>query len=94
MWVPSTEEETKGPSKCYFYQSGVLMRKWHPSDLQTDETWRDVTQFIVPTIYQPYVLSLAHDLPMAGYSGVSETYTSILNNLFRPGLRIDVRAYC
>ena len=89
-----SETEAATLPACYFYQSGVLLRKWRPPDAPVDEDWRVVYQIVVPTVYREEILSLAHDSPMSGHLGVNKTYDRILRHFFWPGLRRDVAEYC
>ena len=89
-----TEEEAEQVPVCYFRKSGVLMRKWRPPDVSPEEDWKVVTQIVVPKVYRKEVLSLAHDIPMAGHLGVTKTYNKILDHFFWPKLKHDVAEYC
>lgn len=70
---------------CFYVRDGILMRKWSsdPSSLHS------VTQLVVLQ-----VLSLTHDLGMAGHLGIRKTYHRVLRNFFWPGLKSDVVSYC
>ena len=67
-------------------KSGILMRKWRPPDVSTDEDWNTHHQIVVPPLYRKEILRLAHDNAMSGHLGVSKTYNRILKYFFWPGL--------
>ena len=37
-----SEEEASTVPVCYYRKSGVLMRKWRPSDVPAGEVWKEV----------------------------------------------------
>ena len=73
------EEEADNQAQCFYFKSGVLMRKWQV-----------VHQIVVPKKYRGEILSLAHESPMAGHLGINKTYRRILSHFYRPQLRKDV----
>uniref|UniRef100_A0A8C5DT92 Gypsy retrotransposon integrase-like protein 1 n=1 Tax=Gouania willdenowi TaxID=441366 RepID=A0A8C5DT92_GOUWI len=74
----------------FFFEDGVLMRKWSP---EADEL-QAVHQVVVPKEYRPQVLSIAHDSCLAGHLGIKKTYFRVLRHFFWPGLKSDVAKYC
>ena len=51
-------------------------------------------QIVVPKCYREDVLSLAHELPLAGHLGIKKTYQKVLSHFYWPGLHRDVVKYC
>ena len=49
---------------------------------------------MVPRIYRPEILNLAHETPMSGHLGGNKTYYKILNHFYWPGLKSDVSQHC
>ena len=45
------KEEADHQAQCFYLKSGVLMRKWRPSDAPADEEWQVVHQIVVPRKY-------------------------------------------
>ncbi|PIK45984.1 hypothetical protein BSL78_17136 [Apostichopus japonicus] len=89
-----TEEELPSVSVGFYLKHGVLMRKWRPRDVSSNDEWRTIHQIVVPPVYRKGILSVAHDTPFAGHLGVTKTYNRILENFFWPGLRSAVADYC
>ena len=88
------DDELAMNPKCYFKQSGVLMRKWRPTDVPATDTWRTVYQIVVPMSKRQNVLRMAHESAMAGHLGVNKTYQRILTHFYWPKLRQDVVKFC
>lgn len=84
---------TKNKQNAYFVENGLLLRKWCASPKQ-DLDWDVSYQIVVPVLYRPHVLCLAHDHPLSGHLGVRKTYSRILKHFFWPGLKKDVVCYC
>ena len=89
-----SEDEASKHGQCFYWKSGVLMRKWRPRDVPADEEWTVAHQIVMPKKYRGEILSLAHESAMAGYLGVNKTYAKILNHFYWPHLRKDVSEYC
>jgi len=62
-----TEEEAQNQPICYFLKSGILMRKWRPPTIPSNEEWKVSYQIVVPPNHRTDVLKLAHTTPMAGH---------------------------
>ena len=88
------EKEATTVPGCYFWKSGILMRKWRPPEVPASHEWKVVYQVVLPPMYRSDVLSLAHETPMAGHLGVNKTYRKILNHFYWPGVRKDVKRFC
>ena len=90
----SAQEAEKAPV-CYFWsKSGVLMRKWRPSEVPADQEWRVLTQIVVPKSYRAEILKLAHEPPTLDHLGVRKTQDRILCHFFWPKLHQDVAEFC
>ena len=49
-----------------------------------------VHQIVLPKCCQNEVMSLAHELPMAGHLGMNKTYHKVLSHFFWPKMKRDV----
>ena len=79
---------------CYYVKNGILMRKWRPPDVSAEDEWTVNHQIVIPRVYRPEILNLAHETPMSGHLGVNKTYHKILNHFYWPGLKSDVSQHC
>ena len=79
---------------CYYTKSVILMKKFSPSDVKLDESWRIRHQIVLPQSYCDNVLSIAHDIPLAGHLGVNKTTDRILQQFFWPGIRGSIAKHC
>lgn len=86
-------ENAEFDNVSFLVKDGLLMRKWRKSN-STESEWNFVYQVVVPTIFRPQVLSLAHDHTLAGHLGITKTYNRILQHFFWHGLKRDVIRYC
>jgi len=89
-----SEEEANKVPVCYYLRNNVLMRKWRPREVSSSHEWRVIHQVVIPPLYRPEILRLAHDTPLAGHLGVNKTYRRILNHFYWPGIRKDVKSFC
>ena len=85
-----TLQEAEEVPVCFYYQNGVLMRKWRPPDALANNGWQVGHQIVVPKVYHREVISIDHDSPVAGHLGVRKTHDSILKHFWWPTLREDV----
>ncbi|MCG8117700.1 MAG: RNase H-like domain-containing protein [Candidatus Thiodiazotropha endolucinida] len=88
------EQEVAQVPVCYYVKNDVLMRKWRPPDVSAEDEWTVNHQIVVPRVYRPEILNLAHETPMSGHLGVNKTYHKILNHFYWPGLKSDVSQHC
>ena len=88
------EKEISQVPVCYYVKNGILMRKWRPPDVSTENEWTVNHQIVVPRVYRPEILNLAHETPMSGHLGVNKTYHKILNHFYWPGIKSDVSQHC
>ena len=88
-----TRERADVQPLAYFLEKGVLLRKWS-SHQGPDTEWSTVVQVVVPTLFRPQVLSLAHDTPWSAHLGVTKTHNRVLQHFFWPGLKGDVARHC
>ena len=56
------------------------MHKWRPPTISPDEQWHVSHQIVVPKCYHKDVLSLTHELPLAGHLGINKTYQNMLSH--------------
>ena len=75
-------------------QAGVLMRKWRPPTISPDEEWQVSHQIVIPKCYREDVLSLAHELALAGHLDINKTYYKVLSHFYWLGLHRDVVKFC
>ena len=78
----------------YYKQSGVLMRKWRPPEVSTEDEWKVVYQIVLPSSYREEVLQVAHETPTAGHLGVNKTESRILQHFYCPRIRKDMAEFC
>ena len=88
------EKEIDQVPVCFYVKNGILMRKWRPPDVSAEDEWTVNHQIVVPRVYRPEILNLAHDTPMSGHLGINKTYHKILNHFYWPGLKSDVSRFC
>ena len=86
------KDEIGASQVAYYWEDGILMRKWAPS--ADDSGCNTVHQIVVPVGYRVQILSLAHDNALSGHLGIAKTYYRILKHLFWPGLKRDVSRHC
>ena len=80
-------------SVAYYWDNGLLMRKWTPSQSQ-DLGWNTACQLVVPAKFRLHVLMLGHDHDFAGHLGIKKSYYRILRYFFWPGLKSDLVKHC
>lgn len=85
-----TESELSELPIGYYIKSGVLMRKWSPSDSSPGQEWNERHQIVVPVKYRSEILALAHSLPLSGHLGVNKTHDKITRHFYWPGIRKSV----
>ena len=88
------ENEISQVPVCYYVKNGILMRKWRPPDVSAEDEWTVNHQIVIPRVYRPEILNLAHETPMSGHLGVNKTYLKILNHFYWPGIKSDVSQHC
>ena len=88
------EKEIDQVPVCFYVKNGILMRKWRPPDVSAEDEWTVNHQIVVPRVYRPEILNLAHETPLSGHLGVNKTYHKILNHFYWPGLKSDVSEFC
>ena len=88
------EKEIDQVPVCFYVKNDILMRKWRPPDVSAEDEWTVNHQIVVPRVYHPEILNLAHETPMSGHLGVNKTYHKILNHFYWPGLKSDVSQFC
>lgn len=85
-------DRASGEKVAYLFDKDVLVRKWSPAAAHSDLS--SVCQIVVPAVFRPHILSVAHESPWSGYLGVTKTYQCILKHFFWPGLKTDISKYC
>ena len=56
--------------------------------------WSSYEKIPPPEARADEVISMAHDIPLAGHLGVNKTNETILAHFFLPGIRQTVAQYC
>ena len=79
---------------CYFLKNKILMRKWRPPDLPSDDDYAVAYQIVVPEPYRAKILSIAHETPLSGHLGIRKTTQKILKHFYWPGIWKDVANFC
>lgn len=87
----SSNKETEKSQATYLLEDELLLRRWSK---KMGEEWSAVYQVVVPAVFRPLVLSLAHDDLWSGHMGINKTYHRVLQHYFWPGLKRDVVQYC
>ena len=88
------ESELSKNPVCYFVQNDILMRKWRPPDVSAENEWAVKHQIVIPKVYRYEMLSLAHEIPLAGHLGSKKTLHKILEYFYWPSMRKDVTEFC
>ena len=57
------EKEISQVPVCYYVKNGILMRKWRPPDVSAEDEWTVNHQIVIPRVYRPEILNLAHVRP-------------------------------
>ena len=70
------------------------MRKWRPPGVSAEDEWTVNHEIVVPRVYRPGILNLAHKTPLSGHLGVNKTYHKIRNHFYWPGLKSDASQHC
>ena len=88
-----SEDEISSVPIGFYFQNGVLMRKWRPTDVPADADWTVKHQVVLPKPFRNEVLSIAHENSLAGHLGVTKTYYKVLNHFFWPRMKKDVSKF-
>ena len=88
------ENEVSQNPVWLFTKNGVLMRKWRPPYVSVEDEWAGKHQIVILKSYRQEILSMAHETPLSGHMGITETYQKILNYYYWPSLRKDVVEFC
>ncbi|CAM4708603.1 unnamed protein product [Lepidochelys olivacea] len=82
----------RGCQERFLWEKGFLYREWAPT--REVESCGIRRQLGVPQKYRRRLLSLAHDIPLAGHQGIRRTRQRLLQNFYWPGVFTTVRQYC
>ena len=55
------EKEIDQVPVCFYVKNGILMRKWWVPDVSAEDEWTINHQIVVPRVYRPEILNLAHE---------------------------------
>ena len=78
----------EGEKKFISMERGMLYRNFRSS---TEDVMK---QLVVPAKFRRQILSLGHDIPMAGHLGMKKTRDRIMRHFFWPGIFDDTKKYC
>ncbi|XP_070188629.1 uncharacterized protein [Littorina saxatilis] len=70
----------------FIWKRGILQRRF----ITTDGTY---SQVVIPESLRAGVLSLSHDVPMAGHLGTKKTHDRLWQSFYWPGMGGDIRRY-
>lgn len=62
--------------------------------LRRKKNGEEIKTIVVPKVLQTKILSLGHEVPMAGHFGVKKTQERITEHFSWPGITKDVRIFC
>ncbi|KAJ1167473.1 hypothetical protein NDU88_007864 [Pleurodeles waltl] len=79
--------DTSGTHKVY-WEDGVLYTE--ARTLKEGATRR----VVVPQKYREFLLTLSHDIPLAGHLGQTKTWNRLVNHFFWPEMSEKVREFC
>ena len=70
------------------------MRKWKSQKAAIEEGWNTYRQIVAPPKYQVDLLSLAHEAPLVGHSGIVKTRDRLLEHFYWPGIEKNIKKFC
>ena len=89
-----SEIEASDVPEDLYIKDDVLMRKWCNPRSPASDDWSVVHQVVLPLSFQPEVLRLAHEVPMAGHVGIRRTRSLIMAHFWWPRLYKDTAQFC
>lgn len=75
-------------SSCFVFRTNILYR------LFKTNLGEVISQIVVPNSMRKTVLSLGHDVLLAGHLGTKKTRDRIMRHFFWPGILSDISEYC
>lgn len=90
--LEEARDSTSSSSNARFYfQDGVLFRRWMPRHLpQDDEEWSSTRQLVVPRQYRHTVIQLSHSHRLSAHYGARNTLNKLLKVFYWPQIRKQV----
>ncbi|KAJ1099779.1 hypothetical protein NDU88_004875, partial [Pleurodeles waltl] len=49
---------------------------------------------VVPQEFREFILTLAHDIPLAGHLGQTKTWERLVNHFYWPNMSQKVKEFC
>ena len=89
-----SEQDLHDTPVGFYLKNDILMRKYRPQNVTSDDECHSFHQIVVPPVYRAEILSVAHDTPFGGHLGVNKTYARVLNHFYWPRMKSDVSAFC
>ena len=86
------KEELDKVATGYYVNNDILMRKWRPPKVPSNDEWSVVEQIVVPKVYQGEILKIAHESPMD--LGINRTLFKITRHFYWPKIRQSVVEFC
>jgi transposase InsO family protein len=86
----SGEPNTAGSG--FFYQDGLLFRKWRPRQQTVGE--EEIDQLVIPLSCRQDILRLAHEIPLSGHLGRKKTAQRVLQRFYWPNVFKDTAEFC
>lgn len=86
-----TEQNTKDGIYRFVYYNNLLYRECIKS---SNFNFKDKKFLVVPSDCRKFVLSLAHESPVAGHFGHRKTILRVKRDFFWPGMTSDIKNYC
>ncbi|XP_068220052.1 uncharacterized protein [Palaemon carinicauda] len=82
----------ENPKLPYFYvNKGILCRHFRSPQINSNHTWRDCHQIVIPQPLRLSLLDLAHSAE--SHLGVNKTYKRVSEDYYWPGLGKDIKSY-
>ncbi|KAM7312534.1 uncharacterized protein ISCGN_009439 [Ixodes scapularis] len=85
--IADTHVTKEGNTYSFYLSEGVLFRRC----LLTNG--KEFRQVVVPRTLRHHILSLAHDIAMAGHQGIKRTSDRVLESFYWPGVLADVKRF-
>ena len=90
LWKAAKGERTK--VNVWFYEeNGMLYRHWQPL---SDGEGLAIEQLVLPVAVRRTVMTVAHEIPLAGHMGKKRTVQRVLQRFYWPSVYRDVAEWC
>jgi hypothetical protein len=90
LWKAAKGERTK--VNVWFYEeNGMLYRHWQPL---VEGEGLAIEQLVLPVLVRRTVMTVAHEIPLAGHMGKKRTVQRVLQRFYWPSVYRDVAEWC